>query len=342
MEPAKITVSVVIPLYQKASTIRRAIESAQRQSVTEIELIVVDDGSTDSGPDIVLQLAQRDRRIRLIRRPNGGPGAAKNTGIGAATGPLITFLDADDEWEPHFLANGTRALESHAECAVYASAFRIGPSGVDRWDELRAHGVTEGVWRLTPTIGDHELSLCLGVVHSCSSLFRTEAVRRFGGFYERNGCRFGEDVYLWLQLMLHCTFFRSFEISAWYHTDASDLGMASGRRDLPLEPIFTDTEAVRQHCPSALRAVLDRWLALHALRAIQMYADFGQNERVTQLLRAFPQVRRYWRELLSVRLKARVPRLHSALRLLAHHHFIRRCTVRSGPLPHATRPDGRQ
>lgn len=321
MGSGKVKVSVVIPLYQKASTIRRAIESVQRQSVAEIELIVVDDGSTDSGPDIVLKLAEHDRRISLIRRPNGGPGAAKNTGLRAATAPLITFLDADDEWEPHFLASGTGALESHSECAVYASAFRIGPSGVDRWDELRAHGVTEGVWQLSPDIGDRELSLCLGVVHSCSSLFRTEAVRRFGGFYERNGCRFGEDVYLWFQLMLHCTFVRSFEVSAWYHIDASDLGMASGRRDLPLEPIFTDTEAIRQNCPPALLAVLDRWLALHALRAIQMYGDFGQRERVAQLLEKFPQVRRYWRELLSVRLKVRAPRLHSVLRSLAHRHF---------------------
>jgi hypothetical protein len=231
---------------------------------------------------------------------------------------LVTFLDADDEWEPHFLEHAVCALDTHTECAVYASAFRIGPSGIDRWNELRAHGVLEGVWRLTPDISDQELSLCLGVVHSCSSLFRTEEVRRFGGFYENNGCRFGEDVYLWLQLMLHCAFLRSFEISAWYHTDESDLGLASGRRDLPLEPVFTEPEPIRTGCPGHLRSVLERWLELHALRAVQMYAEFGDRGRVGYLLNAFPQVRRHRRELSSVWLKLRAPRLHRMLRGILH------------------------
>jgi hypothetical protein len=308
------TVSIVIPLYQKELTIRRAIESTQRQSFSDLEILVVDDGSTDSGPAIVRALSLADARIRLLTRPNGGPGAAKNTGLREAVGRLVTFLDADDEWEPHFLEQAVRALDSHSECAVYASAFRIGPSGIDRWCELRAHGVSEGVWRLTPDISDKELSLCLGVVHSCSSLFRTEAVRRFGGFYDRNGCRFGEDVYLWLQLVLHCAFLRSFAISAWYHTDESDLGLASGRRDLPLEPVFTDPAPIRTGCPVNLRSALERWLELHTLRAVQMYAEFGDRERVAYLLDAFPQVRRHRLELSSVWLKLRAPQLHRILR----------------------------
>lgn len=307
-------VSIVIPLYQKQSTIRRAVESTQRQSFTDFEILIVDDGSTDDGPDIVRSLAQADSRIRLLTRLNGGPGAAKNTGLREASARLVTFLDADDEWQPHFLEHATRAMNAHPECAVYASAFRVSPSYIDRWDELRAHGVTAGVWRLTPDIGDHELALCLGVVHSCSSLFRTEVVRRFGGFYEHNGCRFGEDVYLWLQLMLHCAFMRSFEISAWYHTDESELGLASGRRDLPLEPVFTEPEPIRTGCPADLRSVLERWLELHALRAIQMYAEFGDRERVLYLMTAYPQVRRHWQAIASVRLKLRVPRLHRMLR----------------------------
>ncbi|HMO46668.1 MAG TPA: glycosyltransferase family 2 protein [Rubrivivax sp.] len=314
MKSERPAISIVIPLYQKESTIRRALESVQRQSIAELEILVVDDGSTDGGPIVVQRLASFDDRIRLLTRPNGGPGAAKNSGLHEATGPLITFLDADDEWEPHFLESAKRVLDAHPECAVFASAFRIGPTGVDRWDELRRHGVVEGVWCLTPDIGDDELSLCMGVVHSCSSLFRTEAVRRFGGFYGRNGCRFGEDVYLWLQLLMHCAFFRSFEISAWYHTDASDLGMASGRRDLPLEPVFTDPGPIRDGCPVDLRPTLERWLNLHALRAVQMYAEFSDRKRVEVLLNAFPRVRRHWRSYASAWLKLRAPGLHRKLR----------------------------
>jgi hypothetical protein len=152
------------------------------------------------------------------------------------------------------------------------------------------------------------------VVHSCSSLFRSAAVRRFGGFYERAGCRFGEDVYLWVQLMLHCAFVRSFELSGWYHVDASELGLASGRRDLPLEPVFTDPGPIRTGCPPPLSDTLERWLALHALDAIQMYGELGQREPVAFLMDAFPRVRQYRTQLSSVWLKLRAPRLHRMMR----------------------------
>jgi hypothetical protein len=307
-------VSVVVPLYQKAATLPRCLASIQRQSFTDFELLVVDDGSSDEGPRIAENAARKDTRVRVLRRPNGGPGAAKNTGLREASASLIAFLDADDEWEPQFLASAVRGLETHPECAVYASAFRIGPSGVDRWDELRRHGVREGVWRLQPDTGDRELALCLGAIHSCSSLFRTSIVRRFGGFYEENRCRFGEDVYLWLQLMLHYPFLRSFEVSAWYHTDASDLGLSSGRRDLPLEPVFTNPGPIRSACPRGLLDPLERWLALHALRAIHLYADLGDREKVAFLVSAFPRVKRERRQLASAWLKLRAPRLSRWLR----------------------------
>lgn len=312
-----VTVTIVIPLYQKGSTIRRTIESTQQQSFRDFEILVVDDGSTDEGPDVVRTLARADSRIRLLSRVNRGPGAAKNTGLWHASGPLITFLDADDEWEPVFLEHAVHALEVHPECDVYASAFRISPSGIDRWDELRAHGVKEGVWRLTEDISDHELTLCLGVIHSCSSLFRTSVVRRFGGFYQENNCRFGEDVYLWLQLMLHCTFLRSFKISACYHTEASELGLNSRRRDLPLEPVFTDPEPIRIDCPSTLCSVLERWLELHALRAMQMYAELRDRDKVLFLMKKYPRVLCHRREIMSIRLKLRAPKFHRSLRVLA-------------------------
>lgn len=309
--------SIVVPLYQKESTVRRAIESVRRQAFADFEVIVVDDGSTDQGPAIVQEMAYSDPRIRLVKRQNGGPGAAKNTGLRQAKAALITFLDADDEWEPWFLEQAFQALEYHPECDIYASAFRLGPSGIDRWEELRAHGIGEGVWRLRPGIGDRELSLCLGVIHSCSSLFRTHAVRRFGGFYEKDACRYGEDVYLWLQMILHCAVVRSFSVSAWYHTDASDLGLSSGRRDIPLEPVFTDPEPIRSRCPLELREALERWLIIHALRAVQMYAEFRDYGRFRYLVDNFLRVKQYRRQVSAAWLKLCAPRLFRSLRSLA-------------------------
>src|SRR5690606_8322380 len=95
------TFSVVIPLYNRRRTIAATVESVQRQSCQDFEVIIVDDGSTDD-PFPVIQ-AIGESRLRTIRRENGGGGAARNTGIDAARGRYVAFLDSDDELLPHHL-----------------------------------------------------------------------------------------------------------------------------------------------------------------------------------------------------------------------------------------------
>lgn len=89
--------SVIIPVYNCARYIDRCIESVLTQSFREIEVILVDDGSTDNSGDICEEWAKKDNRIRLIHQVNGGLSAARNKGIDHATSPYITFIDADDE-----------------------------------------------------------------------------------------------------------------------------------------------------------------------------------------------------------------------------------------------------
>ncbi|HZZ84803.1 MAG TPA: glycosyltransferase family 2 protein [Anaeromyxobacteraceae bacterium] len=93
-------VSIVMPTYNRADTISRAIASIHAQTWKRWELIVVDDGSTDGTAD---RLAGLDPRLKLIRQANQGVTGARNTGLEAATGDLIAFLDSDDEWLPHHL-----------------------------------------------------------------------------------------------------------------------------------------------------------------------------------------------------------------------------------------------
>ncbi len=93
----KAAISTIIPTYNRAHLLGRAISSALRQLEAHDELIVVDDGSTDHTEIVV---AQFGNRIRYIRTPNNGAGAARNCGVKEARNPLIAFLDSDDEWMP--------------------------------------------------------------------------------------------------------------------------------------------------------------------------------------------------------------------------------------------------
>lgn len=95
---APIKVSVIIPVYNSQKFIGSCLQRVLAQSLREIEIVCVDDGSTDDSADIIAQTAQRDSRVKLIRQENVGPGPARNAGIAAATGEFVTFLDADDRY----------------------------------------------------------------------------------------------------------------------------------------------------------------------------------------------------------------------------------------------------
>jgi glycosyltransferase involved in cell wall biosynthesis len=108
--------SVVIPAYNASSYIVDCLNSVLAQSETDFEALVVDDGSTDDTASVVSSFV--DPRVHLIRRCNGGLAAARNTGIRAAKGELVAFLDADDRWCPDKLAAHRQALDEDQEASV--------------------------------------------------------------------------------------------------------------------------------------------------------------------------------------------------------------------------------
>jgi glycosyltransferase involved in cell wall biosynthesis len=102
MDEVKITFSVVIPLYNKERHIARSILSVLRQRRTPDEILVIDDGSTDSGLQIVQSMEKDNPLLKIIKQKNAGVSCARNRGIQNATGNYISFLDADDEWTVDF------------------------------------------------------------------------------------------------------------------------------------------------------------------------------------------------------------------------------------------------
>lgn len=124
-------ISVIVPLYESAATIRRCLQSVLDQTYEDIEVIVVNDGSTDEGPQIVRTIAAQDPRIRMIDQSNQGLGAARNTGIRHARGTFISCVDSDDVMLPLMLERMLAAIESaDAQMAICQARETVYSKGV--------------------------------------------------------------------------------------------------------------------------------------------------------------------------------------------------------------------
>lgn len=166
-------VSVVIPTYNRSGALDRTLQSVFGQSERDVEVIVVDDGSTDGTPSM---LAGYGSRIRVIRKENGGAGAARNAGIDAARGEFIAFLDDDDVWLPEKTREQLRLFDANPDAAL-ASTGAMFVDERDRLDYVQA-------WSLNGRLFDRLLfhnpviTSSVMVRRSClvamPSLFRTD------------------------------------------------------------------------------------------------------------------------------------------------------------------------
>ena len=285
------SVSVVIPLYNKAPYVRRALESISNQTFRDFEVIVVDDGSKDDGPRIVAQYP--DARFRMIRQPNAGPGPARNRGVAEAQGEYIAFLDADDEWEPSYLESSLGILSSYGDAASVSSGYIEYPFRTPRESMWRARGITEGPHRLTsntqPLLAVHMLAY----MSPWSTLVRAEIFRKWGGFYDKRMCLYAEDAFLWLKILLNETVVFNFTPLVRFHVEASGLSKnLSGAR--PIEPFLLEPEEIWTACPPHLRDLLGQILAIRAFKTACVLGYWGKWKEARLLTQQF-SVRNGWR-----------------------------------------------
>ena len=299
-------VSIIIPLYNKRHYISRALDSVLRQTYRDFEVVVVDDGSTDGGPELVQ--AYRDARLRMIRQANAGPGAARNRGLVESGAAYVAFLDADDEWMPEYLERTVQVLNEYPQCGAVATAYLLGAEKTDVVPTFRRLGMDDGLWNVERCVGRRELASAVYALNASTTTARRSVIEKYGGFYERDRCVYGEDYYLWVQIVFGHDIYRLLEPLVWYHIEASVLGTGpkSGR---PLEPVFTDPDPIRAHCPESRRALLERWLATSALATAHELAARGDVARASWLVEAFPLMRQWRREFLKLRIKLAVPGL---------------------------------
>ena len=178
-----MTLSVIIPAYNAEKTLLPCCESILRGQDAEMEVILVDDGSTDGTPALCDAIAAQDGRVKVIHTPNGGPGSARNKGMEAAAGEWIAFTDADDTCGDGYF---TKMLDQAADADL----------------------VIQGL-EMEKRYGQGEIALCIAendLLEKGSpwgKLFRKSIIEAFGIRFPEN-YRYGEDTVFFLRYLGHC------------------------------------------------------------------------------------------------------------------------------------------
>ena len=194
-----LNISAIIPTYNNAAFIKDAVLSIQQQSVPVTEIIIVDDGSTDNTAQVIQSLKGN---IHYIRQQNQGPSAARNTGIKAAKGDLIAFLDADDQWTTDKLQKQLKALQNSPELKLIAGDM----SEIDLSNQvlvasvLNKHHFLEKFVTLNgkPIANAFSELLRKNFIPTGTVLIKKDALLEAGLFNEN--IRYGEDLELWAKI----------------------------------------------------------------------------------------------------------------------------------------------
>jgi glycosyltransferase involved in cell wall biosynthesis len=275
-------VSVIVPLYNKAMYVERCVASVRAQTFADFEVIVVDDGSTDSSVEDMCRAFAGDRRFRLVSQANGGVSKARNTGIEHAAAELIAFLDADDEWRPGYLEAIVAAARRHPQAVLIGTGFEVLYAGRDLY---RRHGAF-GARTLVPAA---QVLEAWGRLRSCplfigATAMRRAALRAIGGF--EPGMHLGEELLVFLRLLQMGDLSFDDRPLATYHQSAAgslstspSLAAIRGHRKLVDEMA---RQARLGRCPEA---IYRRWLGIH----VGYLMDAGQRAELIRVLCRAPR-----------------------------------------------------
>lgn len=224
--------SVVIPLYNKAPYVAKAIGSVLAQTFANFELIIVDDGSKDDSAQVAEKAIEGRDSCRLIRQENAGVSVARNNGVALSQGEYLCFLDADDWWAPNFLEEMSKLVEEFPDAGIYGTGYTI-VNETKRKTRVSPIGVEQGFEK--------------GYINYCQVYARTLAMPLWTGavciprpiFDEMKGfpksIKLGEDFLLWIRIALkYKTAFLNKPL-AYYNQDVDAVNRGVGRLHKPAE-----------------------------------------------------------------------------------------------------------
>ena len=258
-EPA---ISVIIPAYNAEATLAQTIDSVRHQTMTDFEVLIVNDGSVDATAQIAQDYVRADARMRLLNIPNGGVSAARNLGVRRARGRYIAFLDADDLWEPRRLDLHARHLD--ASPAVGVSFSRTGFLDHEGKRSGRLSCLCAGPMYAHDVFGENPTTTCSALV------FRREVLAEAGMFVE--SMSFAEDQELLIRVLTRTDWRIEGieEVLVWYRASGAGLSSKLHSMDQGWE---TMVNRVRTYAPEFVsghyargKAIYLRYLARRSVR----------------------------------------------------------------------------
>ena len=269
-------VSVVMPAYNAEPYLARAVESVLHQTLGDLELLIVDDGSSDETVPLALSFAERDPRVRVLTQRNAGPGPARNLAFGAGTGRFFAFLDSDDEWDAAFLEENIALLVARPDVDIVIGNAR-NRGGARDGHPCRPLRRNAQLITLAEILAD-ETSLFIMAV------FRREVVDTIGGF---DPAMFTNEEYeMWIRASLAgFAFARHTRPLGWYACRPDSLSSSDTRMLRGILRVFAKTRpALASGSPE--RAILDAQVA-------RFERELAAAERKARLLSYVPVAKAY-------------------------------------------------
>lgn len=242
-------VAVVVPAFNAASTLDETLRSVRRQTFRNLEIVVVEDGSTDATAEIAARHAEADPRVRLLRQANAGVAAARNRGLADTTAALVAFVDADDLWVGDKIERQVAAMEAAGpQCGLVY--------GWSAWIDEASRIVARDH---RPCVrGDAMRALCLGnfIGNASSALFRRGVLEAVGGFDETlraRGAQGCEDYAIFLRVAERRRFDVVEDFLTGYRQTAGAMSADLGRMRRSARLVAADAAARRPDLAGELR-----------------------------------------------------------------------------------------
>ena len=311
--------SVIIPLYNKAPYVAKAIDSVLSQTFADYELIVMDDGSADGSYDVVLKVVEGQRDCHVYKQANGGVSVARNNAVALSQGEYLCFLDADDWWEPTFLDEMDKFVAEFPEAGIYGTNYTI-VNETRHKTRMASVGVETGFEK--------------GYINYCQVYAKTMYMPLWTGavcvprsvFDEMHGfptdIKLGEDFLLWIRIALkYKVAFLNKPLSN-YNQDVDGLNRGVGRLHNPNNHMLWNLDflAEEERTNSELKQLLDklRTFSLMPYLLSKEFHDVAQKEldKVDWEKQSNKERKQYHKPLSLLRLAQAMKRIGSSIKTI--------------------------